>query len=196
MDSIKEPQLTLPPAEAAFLRKAYERAQEILEYGSGGSTVMAARMAAKRITSVESSEEWIAMMKGYLAQSPGQSPVAFHHADIGPTREWGYPKDESKWRLFIDYPFSVWDRHLALNPDLVLIDGRFRMGCFVATLMNIRRPCTILFDDYGDREYYHVVERLLPRSEMIGRMARFEARPGPHTALTFPELVRIVTDPR
>jgi hypothetical protein len=163
---------------------------------AAGRPCVAARLADKRITSVESSADWIEMMKAYLAQSPGQSPVIFHHADIGPTRDWGFPVNEAKWRQFIDYPFGVWERHLALNPDLVLIDGRFRMGCFVATLMNIRRPCTILFDDYGDRPYYHIVERLLPRSEMIGRMARFEARPGPHTAFSFPELARIALDPR
>jgi hypothetical protein len=37
------PKLTLPPAEADAVRLAYGQARVILEYGSGGSTLIAGR---------------------------------------------------------------------------------------------------------------------------------------------------------
>lgn len=42
----------MPPAEAEALRMAYEEAEVILEYGSGGSTVVAAELPGKHVTSV------------------------------------------------------------------------------------------------------------------------------------------------
>ena len=54
---ITRPELTLPEAEAALLRETYDRAGVILEYGSGGSTVLAAEQPGKTVPSVESSNE-------------------------------------------------------------------------------------------------------------------------------------------
>ena len=42
-----------------------------------------------------------------------------------------------------------------------------------------KRPTTVLFDDYLRRRYYHGVEKLARKEEVIGRMARFTVTPGP-----------------
>jgi hypothetical protein len=117
------------------------------------------------------------MMTEWFAANPPLSAVVLHHGDIGPTTDWGRPASESQWRKFLNYPLSVWDRSDLIHPDVVLIDGRFRVGCFLATLMRITRPVTILFDDYARRKPYHIVEEFCAPQARVGRMARFEVSP-------------------
>lgn len=178
---VARPDLTLPPAEAEALRMAYGDASCILEYGSGGSTVLASELPGKRIFSVESDPDWAAKMCGYFAENPGESPVDMVTADIGPTKEWGHPVDHSAWRRFPAYPLAVWDRLEAegQTPEVVLVDGRFRAGCALATAFRTQRPVTLLFDDYTPRKAYHAVEDFLGRPVTIGRMAVFDISPMP-----------------
>ena len=68
--AIARPELTLPDAEAALIRAAYAKADVILEYGSGGSTVLASELPGKSVFSVESDRDWAQMMRGWLAQNP------------------------------------------------------------------------------------------------------------------------------
>lgn len=175
IEGVTRPELTLPEAEAAVLRQAYAGAGCILEYGSGGSTVLASELPGKRVVSVESDPDWTQMMRDWFAENPGQSVVEVVHADIGPTRDWGHPQEESQWRRFPGYPLKVWDSGIA--PDVVLVDGRFRVGCALATAFRTQKPVTVLFDDYADRKAYHRVEEFLGTPEMTGRMAHFEVSP-------------------
>lgn len=184
---VQRPELTLPQAEAAALRMAYEDATCILEYGSGGSTVLASEMAGKRVVSVESDPEWAAMMRDWFTTNPGASAVEIVHADIGPTKEWGHPAGPTEWRKFPGYPLAVWDSGFA--PDVVLVDGRFRVGCALAVAFRTEKPVTLLFDDYLPRKAYHVVEEFLGQPEIIGRMAVFEISP---MAIPKDRLLRVI----
>jgi hypothetical protein len=176
---ITAPVLTLPAAEAEALRAACAAASVILEYGSGGSTLLAASAPGRTVFSVESDPAWIAGLKRWFAAHPPPSRVILHHADVGPTARWGMPVSNAGWARFHRYPLSVWDRPDFLHPDLVLVDGRFRVGCFLAVLFRITRPVTLLFDDYALRPPYRAVERYARPEEMIGRMARFTLAPMP-----------------
>ncbi|MDP5346992.1 MAG: hypothetical protein NWQ32_01190, partial [Paracoccaceae bacterium] len=151
---ITRPELTLPAAEAEVLRAAYAQAEVILEYGSGGSTVMAAEMG-KRVTSVESDQAWAQMMRDWFAANPPKGQVSIVWSDIGPTKEWGHPVDDSAWKQFPAYPLAVWDRPDLAHPDVVLVDGRFRMGCALATAYRITRPIPLYYDDYANRPRHH-----------------------------------------
>ena len=177
MDVASRPVLTMPPEEAAALRLAYQGAQVILEYGTGGSTLMAAEMPGKVIFSVESDRHWLSMMRNWMVGHPGASPVNLHRADVGPTRRWGHPRNELRWRQYADYSLGVWDRMDFVHPDVVLIDGRFRVGCFLATILRIARPVTVLFDDYTPRLAYRTVEEWFAPVAIIGRMAQFQVSP-------------------
>lgn len=172
-----EPTLTLPAKEAAFLRAGYADATTILEYGSGGSTAMAAAMPGKVIWSVESDLEWMTGLEAWFGQNPPQSEVHLRHGDIGPTGKWGRPKGTSTHMRFHHYPIDVWDEDGFSGPDTVLIDGRFRAGCFLTVAYRTTRPVTVFFDDYTNRPPYHTVERFGAPVETVGRMARFELTP-------------------
>ena len=61
-----------------------------------------------------------------------------------------------------------------ISPDLVLIDGRFRVFCFLTTVKLAPVGTKILFDDYINRPLYHVVEEFCEKIETCGRQALFE----------------------
>ncbi len=177
--TLTKPELTMPEAEATLLRDAYTRANVILEYGSGGSTVLAGDMAGKHVTSVESDKSWWRMMMEWFEGNPAHdtSTVEMLYADVGPTKEWGHPKDDRGWKRFADYPLAVWSMDGFKHPDVVLVDGRFRVGCALATAFNITRPVTLLFDDYAKRTNLHTVQEFLGTPTLTGRMAAFDLTP-------------------
>lgn len=172
------PELTMPPEEAAWLRAAYESAEVILEYGSGGSTVMAAEMPGKLVWSVENDWKWANQMQDWFkANPPKAAAVRIHHTGIGPVSEWGLPVSHARWRRYAKYPLEVWSDPDFSDPDVVLVDGRFRVGCVLAALFEARKPLTLYFDDYVRRPRYHVIEEFVTPQETCGRMARFEITP-------------------
>ena len=195
--TITRPELTMPGDEAARLRAAYETADVILEYGSGGSTVMAADMPGKTVFSVESDKDWALMMRGWFAQTPPArgSQVDVIWSDVGPTREWGYPKNNSEYLRFARYPLEVWDLKEFRQPDVVLVDGRFRTGCAMAAALRTSRPVTVLVDDYKRRKQYHKIEKYLGHPKLIGRMAEFTVNPMPVPADRLIEIIQMMTRP-
>ncbi|MFN3578584.1 MAG: hypothetical protein ACK4TJ_16605, partial [Tabrizicola sp.] len=131
--------LTFGDAEARFLARAYAGAGTILEYGSGGSTVLAAELGA-RVFAVESDRDWAVRLASHVAGVSDR--VQVHWADIGPTGAWGVPLKPREHHKFHRYALSVWDRPDFVQPDLVLIDGRFRCACLVAVMLRTNRPVT------------------------------------------------------
>jgi hypothetical protein len=175
--AVAPPNLTLPPEEAEAVRQAYAGARVVLEYGSGGSTVIAGENPEATIYSVESDADWAAMMQRWFVENPPKGRVIVHHADIGPTREWGQPVNNRHVSLWPGYPNSVWDRADFQNPDTVLIDGRFRLACFLTVLFRAERPVKVLWDDYMPRPAYHLAERLCSPVASYGRMVEFYVEP-------------------
>lgn len=176
-DALQPPKLTLPDAEAAAVRAAYRGARVILEYGSGGSTVIAAENPKARVFSVESDAAWVQMMETWFAANPAVADLTLVHADIGPTKQWGMPENNRRVAQWAGYPNAVWERPDFQQPDVVLIDGRFRLACFLTVLFRTKAPVTVLWDDYIDRPGYHRAEKLLRPLTFHGRMAQFEVTP-------------------
>lgn len=171
------PVLTLPPDEAAAVTAAYAAAKVILEYGSGGSTLVAGQNPDATVFSVESDAAWLDMMKAWFAANPAQAKLHLHHADIGPTKEWGMPVNNRRVGQWPGYANSVWDRPDFVAPDTVLIDGRFRLACFVTVALRSPKPVLVLWDDYTNRPGYHRAERWGKPRALHGRMAEFLVKP-------------------
>ena len=96
--------------------------------------------------------------------------------------------DQSTIRTLLEFILNDYDTILkedgreALNwiyknetPDLILIDGRFRVLCFLTSLKFSPKGTKILFDDYRDRQFYHIVEEFCPIIDRCGRQALFES---------------------
>jgi SAM-dependent methyltransferase len=147
-----------------------------LEYGAGGSTVMAAILGVPTIISVESDADYLAATEEAVKANGQNTTFYAHHADIGPTGEWGKPIDRSKIDHWPRYAGSVWSRiesEKLPQPDVVLIDGRFRVASVLATMLMAKQGTRILFDDYYDRPFYHIIEKYLRPQGRAGRMAEF-----------------------
>lgn len=164
---------SMPAAAVARLKELMAASECYLEYGTGGSTFMASDLGVPMTVCVESDSGWLSTLESHLEGSPGQRILI--HADIGPTQAWGHPVDDRKWRDWRLYPLGAWDvcRQRSLSPDLILVDGRFRVACFYASLLNAKAGARILFDDYIDRPKYHRVEALLTFETAHDRTAEF-----------------------
>lgn len=166
----------MPEAEAECLAQAYRAASVVLEYGSGGSTILASDMG-KTVFSVESDKSWLTKMEDWFAGHKPKGRVVLHHGDIGPTGKWGMPQAPRSFRSWPSYPLAVWDRPDFEQPDVVLIDGRFRPACMLATAFRTTRPVQVLFDDYAERPAYHAIEEMFRPVALHGRMAEFRIEP-------------------
>ena len=172
-------QPSLPEETTSWLRGAIARANFYLEFGSGASTVLAANAGVTTI-SVESDPDFANAVRRAL---PAQAPVTVINPDIGWTEEWGYPvvrwKSRArlvKWRAYTDVAHAE-IRRRGMFPDLVMVDGRFRVSCALSVADEAKRrgaTARLLFDDYAGRSHYHFIERFLGKPEMISRAALFQ----------------------
>lgn len=188
------PSISMPASESALLRSLYAERDVVLEYGSGGSTILAAGQDHSLVMSVESDRAWAENLQAVLSRDFPKANVRLHWADIGPTKKWGRPADHKAWDRFHLYPLSVWNMPWFRHPDLILIDGRFRIGCLLAALYRIERPATVLFDDYANRPHYmKAIETFVRPVEIVGRMARFEIEPAPFPVSRMAEITGLMS---
>jgi hypothetical protein len=137
------------------------------EYGVGASTDWVYANTEANIIAVETSPVWAeAVLRG---KDGGR--ISIGTPDLGEVEEWGRPATYGLRENFALYSQFIW--RVARKPDTVLIDGRFRVACFVASLLNANAGTRILFDDYSDRRHYHVIEEILEPIELCGRQALF-----------------------
>lgn len=168
------PHMTLVCREA--LTAALKSAHTYLEFGMGGSTTLAAWLGVANIISVDSSKAWVDNIAAQISRLELKGQIQLLHANLGETGDWGYPLDASNMTNWPSYYSGPWTtvRARGLNPDLVLIDGRFRVACFLYSLLNLKAGATILWDDYRNRPEYHPVEKHLAPSGFYDDMAVFQ----------------------
>ncbi|MGY6269841.1 O-linked N-acetylglucosamine transferase family protein [Achromobacter denitrificans] len=166
----------MEPEGQALLNERLRCAKVFLEYGSGGSSVLASGYPLTRIYSVDSDRSFLrAVADKVKATGAPEDRYLPIFADIGPTKAWGYPASMAKAALWPRYVGEVWNAMADRDetPDLILIDGRFRVASFLISALMAPAGCVILFDDYFDRAAYHVVERFIAPRRSAGRMAEF-----------------------
>ncbi len=159
-----------------------EQARNYLEYGSGGATLLANRHV-NTLVSVDCDSHRISDVRRKLAAESRRAMTRLIHVNIGLTMERGMPvftkPTRRRVRRWEDYPSAPWRyfRSIAQQPDLILVDGRFRVACVLESLLSLSplSNTQILIDDYADRPYYQVVERFAD-FEMVGRMAVLRPR--------------------
>ncbi|MBC2778048.1 hypothetical protein [Parasphingopyxis marina] len=170
---IDEP--SLKPRMTGDERQRYaqlaSRASNVLEFGAGGSTLLAFENGVQTVTSVESDKLWLDRLRTHSAMSPYVQSGAWQpvHADIGEVGAWGRPADKSHIEDWPNYHREVWDRFPRAY-DLILVDGRFRIAC--AMQAAIRAPgSTLVFHDFYLRPHYEPVLEVYEVAERIDYMA-------------------------
>ncbi len=170
-------------AGSAYFRERLAQTRNYLEYGSGGSTVLASKMV-RILVSVDSDAHFLGAVRAKLAANAARegqprSPVTMlMHVNIGPTVEWGMPaltrptaRRIRRWEAYATAPWNYF-RTIGQQPNLILVDGRFRVACVLESLLNLssQNDAEILVDDYSSRAYYHVAERFAD-VRLVGRVA-------------------------
>lgn len=142
-------------------------ARAYCEYGSGKSTVWVGKNFPEALKySVDTSMPWVTRVNAQLGAD------IVKHVDVGDVGDWGLPKNLNYRKYFVRYAESPWEQQT--NYDVVLIDGRFRVLCFLTSLLKCDDGTTIVFDDYRDRPQYHVVEDFIKPIDFCGRQAIFK----------------------
>ena len=170
------------PATTAWFSARLARAHKYLEYGTGGSTVLAARLGVPFVA-VDSDKYFLRSVRRKVQREGFRaSGQAWHYANIGLTGYWGRPLREwrrsarrlARFRRYSDPPPACYEG--GRLPDFVLVDGRFRVACALKALRMLRheRDWTIVVDDYFNRPQYRAIERHAVLGERVGaRMAVF-----------------------
>ena len=152
-----------------LFKKLIEGTKIYGEYGCGLSSEWVLRNTSSKVMSVDSSKEWVEKVKNenkkYLSR------LIIKHADLGEIGGWGRPLGYSKSCNFSDYTDFIWKQ--SEKPSLVLVDGRFRVCCFLTSLKFAYPGTKIIFDDYVNRPYYHLVEKYVSRISECGRQCLF-----------------------
>lgn len=160
--------------EQAIFDAAIKESHHYLEFGLGGSTFRALQKSKAKIYTVESSSDWINQMQQYFVIRYFENKRLYiFPVNIGPTRDWGYPKSDNYQNLFEAYSSNIFELINRKSIDLVLVDGRFRVACTLKTILSCHENncLRILIHDFWNREQYHVLLKYLDtvkKSDSIG----------------------------
>ena len=147
-----------------------------LEFGCGGSTYAAASLVKELILSVDTSIEWIDKVRQACERGDGLKQPEFVHIDIGPTIEWGQPSDSRTRERWPDYHRAIWTRPESSDADLYMIDGQFRVACFMQILLHSCANALIMIHDFSFRTDYHVVKVVAREIAVVDSLSLFVRR--------------------
>jgi hypothetical protein len=147
-----------------------------LEYGSGSSTILADRQNVNYY-SIESDKHFYRTLKKPLKSKN------YFLKDFGIVKEGSTPVLWSYRKFFLRKRIKKYANDILqylneknLIPDLILIDGRYRILCALYVYKFLRkRNCssTVIIDDYTKRSYLHIVENFFG-GQTIGRFGVFD----------------------
>jgi hypothetical protein len=163
-----------------FIGELYFRANSVFEFGIGESTDIAAATNLPRYAGVDSSSEWVKMVRD---RAPDR--FRFFFADVGKTGEWGVPVDDngkrraSTSKMMLDYQIAP--LFLEKKPfDVYMVDGRWRVACVMACFLHamhtggdLKKIRVILHDfrertvSYGDVTKVAKIERQVGKGILL-----------------------------
>nr|MBP7484709.1 hypothetical protein [Aquabacterium sp.] len=98
----------MSPARVNALTEALKKAKVYLEFGMGGSTILAARLGVPNVFAVDSSLDWVQHVTGQISKVNLEGRVKLLHADLGATGDWGYPKTRDHVENWPGYYAGPW----------------------------------------------------------------------------------------
>tara|TARA_Y100000589_G_scaffold321244_1_gene352323 strand:+ start:1633 stop:2271 length:639 start_codon:yes stop_codon:yes gene_type:complete len=152
-----------------LFKKSIEGIKIYGEYGCGLSSKWILNNTSSNVISVDSSKEWVKKVK--KENKNNLSRLIINHIDLGEVGSWGRPISYEKSCNFSEYTDYIWKQ--PEKPKLVLVDGRFRVCCFLTSLKFADAGTKIIFDDYVNRPHYHFIEKYVSRINEFGRQCLF-----------------------
>lgn len=161
-------------AELCLFESFAKCSDNYLEFGSGGSTALAANLVRSSIISVDSSVAWQQKVLEYCKTAQTKLTPHLLYIDIGSIKDWGYPTDETNKASWINYTTQVWFNKEASGCDLYLIDGRFRVASFLQVVLHCEENSIVLFHDFSSRSQYHVVKEIAKEIAIAEDLSAFQ----------------------
>ena len=176
---------------AAWLECQLRKTSLYLEFGSGGSTVLANSLGVASI-SVESDRFYAKAVRSGL-QHPETARIQV--PEMGITAEWGMPLffRRKKGGRYVAAGFELLGDRF---PDFISVDGRYRVACVLESARRAHLAGAtplLMLDDYDGRSFYHFVEDHLGAPERVGRAALFKVGESP---VSEDAVRKFATDPR
>jgi hypothetical protein len=181
---------SMPLNEALELLRHLRKARSYLEWGSGGSTVLASWLALlpnallERAISIESSQPFVDSLRNKhepIRQALAEGKLRYMIGEgLGKTRSWGYPR---AW-TGSETQMSTWHhQYVALVPpteccfDVILIDGRFREACALHAMRLSHNKTRVLVHDNDRRPYNRTLGVWYNFERQVGRLSVMRAIP-------------------
>ncbi|MFZ5674785.1 MAG: hypothetical protein ACOZAM_17660 [Pseudomonadota bacterium] len=150
----------MTPDEWSLFSGFVRCARRYVEFGSGASTVLAAELAGDSVTTFDSSKHWLDRVAENCRVCATRLTPKLTFIDIGETENWGFPKGEATRARWPEYHASMWDDPAVARGDLYLVDGRFRVACFIQVMLHAGEGAFVAFHDYASRPHYHDAARI------------------------------------
>ena len=160
---------TLFDGDDKLFKKILNKSKVYGEYGCGLSTNWVLKNTQAKILSVDSSKKWVESVKSENVKYKNRLNIKF--INLGEVGNWGRPLNYESAFNFNAYTDWLWQQ--SSTPDIVLIDGRFRVSCFLTSLKHAKKGTKLIFDDYCNRPYYHLVENHIKKEETFRRQCLF-----------------------
>ena len=143
---------TMTPAECEFFVGHLRPETFYLEFGSGRSTSIALSGGVRCCVSVESDPRWLERLRllPEIVEAEKGGRLAFKSVDIGPVGEWSVPIGQEHMFRWPNYFLSVWS-DIKEMPDVILVDGRFRVACALCVLLVCPPTSKLLMHDFFDK---------------------------------------------
>jgi hypothetical protein len=162
------PPLMAPEEQSTLARLMGSGVFRYLEFGMGGSTLLAIRSGIQTIVAVDSDPGWVDRIRCHpeIAPRVASDDAAVLHADIGPVGRFGSPASPhhaARWPNYVRVPWIEWESRQAF-PELVLVDGRFRVASCLSVVVArslmgqaSADPLVLLHDVVPSRPQYQTV---------------------------------------
>lgn len=166
----------MPNFEKEAFIKIAGKANHILEFGSGGSTIWFLKNG-KHVTCIENNRKWI---KFFFEKVSSFDNINFIYADTGITGNYGVPLlanfDPSIVKKGLTYVLSGFrDPNQVRDYDLIFVDGRWRISCCLYAVIVDSSNTPILLDDFEDDRNYKMLDQFFNIS-LYGRLAYLTAK--------------------
>lgn len=165
--------------EKKLFDKTIQNSSYYLEFGMGGSTFRTLQKSKAIVYSIDSSLEWISLMREYFFINKLENKrLKLFHVDIGPTEEWGYPAGNNFNNLFPNYSAEIFNLIPKKIIDTILIDGRFRVACTLKSILECHENnnIKILIHDFWNRPHYHIVLKFLEEINSVDKLGVFKIK--------------------
>ena len=165
----------LTEKERFFFTLLLKKSKKYLEFGMGGSTLLAYMTPnIEKIISIDSDYNWIKKIKNFknLKNEEGKR-IILNYINIGKVRYWGFPISITS--NISNYSKQIFQK-FENDYDFVFIDGVARVACALQIILNCKPDIKILFHDFNIRPYYHILYKYLDLIYAIDTFALFSIK--------------------